>query len=67
MHDDNRNKELEEFPEAPTLEATDESDPAAWEDEETGFVPADEWDASMQVMEDGDFPADGDYIEGEVL
>jgi len=48
MHDDNRNKELEEFPEAPTLEATDESDPAAWEDEETGFVLADELDASLR-------------------
>jgi len=63
MTDDN----LDDFPEAPVFEATDESDPAAWEDEETGFVPADEWDASMQVIEDGDFPADGDYIEGEVL
>ena len=66
MHDENQNPELEAFPEAPTLEASDESDPAAWQDEEWGYIPVDEWDASMQLMEEGDFPEDEDYIEGEV-
>lgn len=46
----------------PPVPASDEMDPNAWEGEDRDYVT--EWDPSMQMLEDGDYPEDEDFEEG---
>ena len=46
----------------PPVIASDETDPNAWEGEDRDYVT--EWDPSMQMLEDGDYPEDEDFEEG---
>lgn len=46
----------------PPVPAPDETDSNAWEGEDRNYVT--EWDPSMQMLEDGDYPEDEDFEEG---
>lgn len=54
-------EDVENFPEVPVESASEDRDPAAWE-EENGFVT--EWDASMDPLTPDDQLDEDEFEEG---